>query len=104
MQDFQIEADDFFTHKSFENNFPHRHDIGLIKLPKEAELNKLVQPSCWLHQRHFVDSGVVVGWGKISPDQEEVNPDGLYSNKQFKQKVNKKEIVLTHYSDFNILG
>ena len=91
-QDFDIKSKDFvihenYTQKKVDGKLVVRNDIALIKLPKSAQFNQLVQPACWRNQSSNNDRHVVVGWGKTSLYQVTKNINGVYTNDQYKLEV-----------------
>lgn len=89
-QDFDISSRNFVTHEDYENEEPSSrgekptimNDVALIKLPRDAEFNQFVQPSCWESQRSINDKLTVVGWGKTGTYQISKTINGVYSNEQ----------------------
>jgi len=93
VQIFFVNEEDFVIHRDYarerrNGRFVVKNDIGLMKLPKEAQYNQLTQRIC-LGPLPAITMGdpVVVGWGKTDPDQLSQNENGVYSNDQLKLKV-----------------
>jgi len=89
-QNFDISSGNFVSHEDYERKEPTsrgekptiRNDIALIKLPRDAEFNQFVQPSCWESQQSINDKLTVVGWGKTNKYQVSQTINGVYSNEQ----------------------
>lgn len=88
VQTFRVNKEDFVIHDEYTDVYAAINDIGLIKLPRDAEFNQLTQPICWGQDPgNTLGIPVVVGWGKTSPDQLELTENGAYSNDQLKLEV-----------------
>ena len=86
-QNFDIGSENFVIHEDYQKRKSGgklivKNDIALIRLPREAEFNQFVQPSCWEGQRSLSYKLSVVGWGKINAFQISQNINGVYSNEQ----------------------
>ena len=85
-QNFDIGSRNFVTHEDYRNQrrgevLRVKHDIALIKLPREAKFNQFVQPACWEGQPSLSDKLSVVGWGKVNAYQiSTIN--GVFSTEQ----------------------
>ena len=65
----------------------------MVVLPRPAQLSALVQAACWgggggRGPDQEPDTAVVVGWGRLHPDQVVLTSSGVYSNNQYKLQVN----------------
>ena len=93
VQIFYVKETDFVIHRDYARErtcgrLAVKNDIGLMKLPREAQYNQLTQPICLGSiPANTVGDPVVVGWGKTDPDQLSLNTNGVYSNDQLKLKV-----------------
>ena len=98
-QNFDISSRNFVTHEDYENKEATSrggkptimNDIALIKLPRDAEFNQFVQPSCWESQRSMNDKLTVVGWGKTKTYQISKTINGVYSNEQRALEVKQEK-------------
>jgi len=90
-QNFDIEPEDFVIHENYKEDDKNgkitiKNDIALIKLPRPAQFNQLVQPACWNDQSDINDRLVVVGWGKTNEFQlSNSKRNGAFSD--FQQKL-----------------
>ena len=93
VQTFRVNKKDFVIHEDYgwirrDGKSTVINDIGLIKIPRDAEFNQLTQPVCWGQDPgNTLGIPVVVGWGKTNPDQLQHTENGAYSNDQLKLKV-----------------
>ena len=88
VQIFYVNEDDFVIHRDYARERRYENDIGLMKLPREAEYNQLTQPICLGPiPANTLGDPVVVGWGKTDPEQLSQNDNGVFSNDQLKLKV-----------------
>ena len=93
VQIFEVNDEDFVIHRDYvrelkDGRLAVKNDIGLMKLPKEAQYNQLTQPICLGPiSANTLGDPVVVGWGKTDPDQLSMSEKGVYSNDQLKLKV-----------------
>ena len=93
VQIFYVNEEDFVIHRDYAREriggrLAIKNDIGLIKLPIEAQYNQLTQPICLGPiPANTLGDPVVVGWGKTDPDQLSLSTNGVYSNDQLKLKV-----------------
>ena len=95
VQILKVNEEDFVIHEDYTNGrnsgsgrYAVKNDIGLVKLPREAQYNQLTQPICLGPiPANTLGEPVVVGWGKTDPDQLSLNTNGVYSNDQLKLKV-----------------
>jgi len=93
VQIFEVNDEDFVIHRDYvrelkDGRLAVKNDIGLMKLPKEAQYNQLTQAICLGPiSANTLGDPVVVGWGKTDPDQLSMSEKGVYSNDQLKLKV-----------------
>jgi len=93
VQIFYVNEQDFVIHRDYvrerrNGRLVVKNDIGLMKLPKDAQYNQLTQRICLGPiPANTMGDPVVVGWGKTDPDQLSQNENGVYSNDQLKLKV-----------------
>ena len=95
VQNFDIKPENFVIHEDYiqytneDKKLIVNNDIALIKLPRPAEFNQLVQPSCWRNPKpvNVNDTLVVVGWGKTNAFQIGKTINGVFSNDQNKLEV-----------------
>ena len=94
-QNFDIKSENFVIHEDYTQTKNEnkklivKNDIALIKLPRAAKFNQLVQPSCWRNPKpiNINDTLVVVGWGKTNAFQISKTINGVYANDQYKLEV-----------------
>ena len=88
VQIFFVKEKDFLIHRDYARERRYENDIGLMKLPREAQYNQLTQPICLGPiPANTLGDPVVVGWGKTDPEQLSQNDNGVFSNDQLKLKV-----------------
>ena len=98
-QNFDIEPENFVVHENYQKEYKNgkfitiKNDIALIKLPRPAQFNQLVQPVCWNTQSDTNDRLVVVGWGKTNKYQVSKTSDGAFSD--FQQKLEVGILLIT---------
>ena len=103
-QNFDIEPEDFVIHENYKEDDKNgkitiKNDIALIKLPRPAQFNQLVQPACWNEQSDINDRLVVVGWGKTNEYQlSNSKRNGAFSD--FQQKL---DVRMPNHTFLNII-